>query len=111
MAPDVAVPRDGEALFWRGVLEHFKDRLTAAAKEPVLRDRRARIDPEVLLHPVACVLERPQRVQILEAEHIDKEAGRLFEVRHCAAEMINPTDADQSHLVTLPHRSLGSKSQ
>ena len=96
VATDVAVARLVGVLVRRGVLEHLEDRLPAAAEEVQLLHHRAGVHVEVLVHPVAVVVaERPERVHVLAAQHVDQEGPRLLEVGDGEADVVDAGQAGE----------------
>ena len=70
--------------------------LAAAAEEVQLLHHRARVDVEVLAHPVGVVVpERAEAVHVLAAEDVDEEGTGLLEVGHGEADVVDPGQTGQ----------------
>ena len=89
MSADVTVLRDDSALVGAGVSEDLEDRLLPAAEKAVFWNGCAGVHTQVLAHPVAVVLERAQRVEVLAAEHVHQEPCRLLEIGHSQSNVID----------------------
>ena len=88
MAAQVAVARL-RALVRPGlVLEDLEVEAEAAAVEPDLPHDRARVDVEVIEHPVVVVPHLGQRVDVVQAQHVHEEGVRLLHIGDGDADVV-----------------------
>src|SRR5690606_15129636 len=88
VAADVAVAGLAAVLIRCGIFEDLEIRSVAAAQESEPLHYRARMDVEMLLHPVAIGLERAALVERLAADDVDEECSRFVQIRHGEADMV-----------------------
>ena len=88
VAAEVAVARL-RALVRPGlVLEDLEVEAEAAAVEPDLPHDRARVDVEVVEHPVVVVAHLGQRVDVVAAQHVGEEGVGLLHIGDGDADVV-----------------------
>lgn len=98
VAADVAVARRSRLLSGGLVLEDLEVRTACAPEEAQLAHHGTRVDAEVVAHPGAVGTERAERVDVLAADHLDEEPGRLFEVGNGEADVLDAYQPGKSPL-------------
>ena len=101
MAADIAVARDGRLTVGGLVLEHLEIGSRAAPVEAQLAHDGARVDVEMLAHPVVVVLVRPERVDVRATQHPDEEVVGFLQVGHGEPDVIGADQSRQRHAALL----------
>src|SRR5262249_53557449 len=98
MTADVAVARLLPVLVGRFVFEYLEIRSMAAAQEGELPHHGARMDAEMLRHPLVLGLKRAEVVEFLAADDVDEEVDRLGQVGHGEADMVGAAQPGHARL-------------
>ena len=93
MAAYIAVPRLNQVLIGSLVLKYLEIRPVLAAKEPQPAHNCARVNVEMLLHPIIGSLKGAKFEHVLAANYIHKKICRLRQVRNCEADVFCSSEA------------------
>jgi len=93
MAAYIAVLRLNQVRIGSFVLKYLEIGPVLAAKEPQPAHHRARINVEMLLHPIIGRLKGSKFKHVLAANYIHEKICRLRQVRNCKADVFSSSEA------------------
>ena len=98
----VAVLRLNQVLIGSFILKYLEIWSVLAAKEPQPAHNCARVNVEMLLHPIIGSLEGSKFKHVLAANYIYKKICRLRQVRNCEADVFSSSEAWNPRWLALP---------
>ena len=101
MAAYIAVLRLNQVLIGSLVLKYLEIRPVLAAKEPQPAHDCARVNVEMLLHPIIGRLKGSKFKHILAANYIHEKICRLRQVRNGEADVFSSSEAGNTRWLAL----------
>ena len=102
MAAYIAVLRLNEVLIGSLVFKDLEIRPVLAAKEPQPTHNSARVNVEMLLHPIIGCLKGSKFKHILTADYIHEKVCRLRQVWNCEADVFSSSEARNTRWLAFP---------